>query len=214
MRDAKLVAAMLAALLISLMLVFGLGKAALAVTDYDGDGATTDDCQPLDPAVAPGMMDKPDLQFEDTNCDGIDGDKSKAVFVSVTNGNDLGSGTIDTPLKALQAGIDAASRANPVKDVYIAGGTYISNPSSGGFNLADNVGLYGGYTPSFGARSDITTIQGTPQAVLADGDEGVVLQQLMLKGLRAPNPSLDFSVYGVRAINNSKLALARVGVIS
>ena len=215
MRDTKLVAAMLAALVISLVLVLGQGRVALAVTDYDGDGIITGDCQPLDPAVAPGKPDKPDLQFEDTNCDGIDGDKSKAVFVSRTTGNDAGTGTTDSPLQTIGAAISkASSDVNSPKDVYLTGGTYL--PVNGGVTLVDNVDLYGGYTPSFGSRSEseVTLIQGAPQSVLADGDEGVVLQQLTLKGLKATNSSLDLSVYGVRAINNSKLALERVSVIA
>ncbi|HET7273177.1 MAG TPA: Ig-like domain-containing protein, partial [Rubrobacter sp.] len=142
----------------------------------------------------------------------IDGDTAKAIFVSRTAGNDAGSGTKDIPLQTIQAGINAASAAEPDKDVYIAGGTY--DVLNGGINLADNVGLYGGYTTTFEARSDVTTIRGIPQAILADGDQNVVLQQLTLKGLHVSGPITDLSVYGVRAINASQLALEGVSVVA
>ena len=109
MRGAKLIAAMLVALVISLMLVFGPGKVALAVTDYDGDGATTTDCDPLDPAVHPGATDHPDLAFEDLNCDGIDGDRDGAYFV-MPAGNDNNVGTENAPFQTIQKAIDAGGR--------------------------------------------------------------------------------------------------------
>ncbi|HEV2092627.1 MAG TPA: hypothetical protein VGR18_05620 [Rubrobacter sp.] len=74
-RDARLVGAVVAGLVISLTLTLCVARTALAVTDYDGDGATAGDCKPFDAAVAPGRPDEPDLALEDTNCDGIDGDE-------------------------------------------------------------------------------------------------------------------------------------------
>src|SRR4051812_2311616 len=82
------------ALFISLFAV----SAAWAAPDYDGDGPKTTpgkaDCAPLDPNVHPGALDKPDLSFADTNCDGIDGDKAKAIFVALGVGNDAAPGTL------------------------------------------------------------------------------------------------------------------------
>ena len=53
------------------------GKSQL-VKDWDNDGFPAPaDCRPLDPAVFPGAPDKPDLTFEDTNCDGIDGEPQR-----------------------------------------------------------------------------------------------------------------------------------------
>jgi hypothetical protein len=177
--------------------------------DIDHDGVDAGDCKPLDPAVAPGKPDKPDLAFEDTNCDGIDGDQSKAVFVSVL-GDDAASGSKGNPKRTVTAGVAAAEAAG--KDVYIAGGTYQTEPV-GGVPLADSVGLYGGYTPFSGVRSasEVTTIKGSPQAVLAVGDQGVVLQLLTLEG----TPSLgNLSLYGLRAIPNgaepSRIAMRNV----
>jgi hypothetical protein len=95
--------------------------------------------------------------------------------------------------------------------VYVAGGTY--EEGDGGVPLADGVGVYGGYTPLTGTRSDaeVTVIRGSPQAALAEGDEGVVLQLLVLEG----SPSgTGRSAYGLRAIalavGPSRVALVKV----
>src|SRR4051794_7449998 len=164
---------------------------ALAATDWDGDGYTDADCAPLDPAVHPGAVDKPDLAFEDTNCDGIDGDKSKAIFVTL-GGNDGAPGTLTNPKRTINAAVTAAATAG--KDVYVAGGDFVES-----VNLADNVGIYGGYEPITGKRApeQVTTIKGAP-AALALGDRGVVLELLTLAGQQDGSGN----AYGLRAVNN------------
>jgi hypothetical protein len=169
------------------------------VGDLDGDltGGVAD-CAPLDPSVHPGAPDRPNLAFADTNCDGIDGNATKAVFVSIVDGNDTGTGTRSNPLKTVNAGIAAAAPAN--KDVYVAGGTY-----SGPVNLADNVSVYGGYELGFLNRSadEVTTINGVNgPAALAVGDTGVVLQMLTLHGTR----EIDGNSYGFRAVPDGATA--------
>ena len=98
--------------------------------------------------------------------------------------------------------ITAAKAAG--KDVYVAAGTY---PETLG--LESNVSIYGGYTPSFAQRipAELTTIVGSPQAVLADNDSGVVLQLLTLQGAVQ---AVGGSSYGLRAINDAKIALDHV----
>jgi Putative metal-binding motif len=186
-----------------LALAFAGAPAALASpADYDGDGtANAQDCAPLDPAVHPGAVDRPDLSFEDSNCDGIDGDRAHAIFVA-PGGDDGNAGTLARPLKTIAAGIDAAKDQD--EDVYLAGGTY-----TGGAELASGVGVYGGYEVITGRRStrEVTTIAGTPQAALADGATRVVLQLLTLSG-RAQGAG--GSAYGLRAINGSEVVLQRV----
>src|SRR3954453_332199 len=93
------------------LLLTGLAGTALA-SDYDGDGfATPADCKDLDPAVHPGAVDKPDFTFEDTNCDGIDGDVNQAIFVDGGGGLDTRSGTKDFPKKTISNAIVAAKAA-------------------------------------------------------------------------------------------------------
>jgi hypothetical protein len=164
---------------------------AHAATDWDGDGYADNDCAPLDPAVNPGATDKPDVAFEDTNCDGIDGDKADAIFVTL-GGNDGAPGTLTNPKRTINAAITAAAAAG--KDVYIAGGEYVES-----VNLADNVGIFGGYEPITGKRSaeQVTSIKGAP-AALAFGDSGVVLQMLTLDGQQDGAGT----AYGLRAVKD------------
>src|SRR5438552_963890 len=90
------------ALLVAVIATFALLPAvARATPDYDGDGHVADDCAPFDPNIYPGAPDRPDLSFQDTNCDGIDGDASHAVFVSLS-GNNAATGTKDNPLRTIQ----------------------------------------------------------------------------------------------------------------
>jgi hypothetical protein len=180
-----------------------LGSAAPATSatqDFDRDGAIATDCRPLDPSVFPGAPDAPDLAFEDTNCDGIDGDLAKAVFVSA-NGSNLGTGSKESPLLTSTAGITRAEAQN--KDVYVTGGTYREM-----VELQRDVRIFGGYEPVTGARSsaEVTTIEAAPQAMLANGDTGVVLQLLTLRG----SPDGSRTAYGLRAINGSSVALVGV----
>src|SRR5262249_39127041 len=69
--------------------------------DRDHDGTPNDqDCAPDDPSIHPGAPDPPDLSFVDSNCDGVDGDASAAVFVDNTNlmASDSNPGTRALPM--------------------------------------------------------------------------------------------------------------------
>src|SRR4051794_264535 len=108
-----------AAVLVAALVTPALPAWATVNPDWDGDGsANAVDCAPLDPAVHPGAIDNPDLSFEDTNCDGIDGYISNAVFVSVTAGPG-GNGTKEIPFNTVQDGINAAAASLNPKDVYL-----------------------------------------------------------------------------------------------
>jgi hypothetical protein len=189
-RRQRRVLALCACFLLATCFAFFAGSAQ-AATDWDGDGYADNDCAPLDPAVNPGATDKPDMAFEDTNCDGIDGDKAKAIFVSL-GGNDAAPGTLTNPMRTITNAVIAASTAG--KDVYVAGGDYVES-----VGLADGVGIYGGYEPITGKRAaeQVTEITGAP-AALAFGDSGVVLQMLTLDG-RADAAG---NAYGLRAVKN------------
>ena len=165
---------------LSLVLAGSLATSAWALPDFDGDGAVApQDCNPLDGAVAPGRPDAPDLAFEDTNCDGIDGDVARAVFVSL-GGSNARHGLEGEPAA------DHRQRPSPRPQAAGQGRLRRRRHVHGVRRLADGVGLFGGYTPVTGARSasEVTTIAGVRQGALADGATGVVLQQLTLA--RAP----------------------------
>lgn len=181
----------IAALMCCVML--GAGATSAWAADYDHDGVTPPaDCDDYDAFVHPGQADKPDLSFEDTNCDGIDGDAAKAVFVDPVSGLDTSSGARAFPVKTLGRGLTLAAAQG--KDVYVRAATY-----NEALDLRSNVGVYGGYAAGFAVRSasEQTVVNGSPAAAVADGDTRVVLQLLTLNG--APDSAL--SAYGVRAVN-------------
>ena len=95
------------------------------------------------------VTDVPDLNFIDLNCDGIDGDIARAVFVS-KNGLATNPGTMAKPLSSIQAAINLAA-ADPSRDhVYVSEGLY-----DGMVTLKDGVSVWGGYSDANGwARSN------------------------------------------------------------
>jgi hypothetical protein len=112
-------------------------------------GAAGQPCTPVG-------SDEPDDTFTDSNCDGIDGDKSKAVFVA-PSGNDSGPGSTEQPLRSIGKAIELAGTAG--KAVYACNGTYGESISMAG----TAVNIYGGYDCSNGwvrtneARVEVTS---------------------------------------------------------
>lgn len=83
--------------------------------------------------------DLPDDDGVDANCDGVDGDASKAIFVDGYSGNDANGGTRTAPVKTLATGIQKAKNAGRTQ-VLVANGTYVERVL-----LADGVSIYGRY---------------------------------------------------------------------
>jgi hypothetical protein len=171
-----------------------------ADSDHDGTPDSAD-CAPHDASIHPGAEDQPDLGFVDSNCDGIDGDAARSIFVS-TNGDNANPGTRAHPMRTVAAAVAKAATGRLA--VLVAAGTY---DEGAGVSPRSNVGIDGGYDPASWARSaaNQTLIVGAPQAVLADGATGVTLQLLTLRsnaGLTAGE-----STYAVRAINRASLTI-------
>jgi Integrase core domain len=148
-----------------------------------------------------GAPDTPDLAFVDSNCDGIDCSEKNAIFVS-PQGQDSNPGTKGAPKRDIRAAVAAAAAA--VMDVYAAAGVY------GHAGVATGVGIYGGYKPENWARGRVfvTTIVGTPEGIYADGETGVVLQHLTVRGEAGPEPGA--SAYGIRLVNGASVKLQRI----
>ncbi len=152
---------------------------------------------------APGAVDRPDLGFVDSNCDGIDGDKAAAIFVA-PGGNDANDGSFGHPMATVAAAAVAGLAAH--KDVYVAAGTYDGKVSILGGT--GGIGIYGGYDQATWARSaaNVTTLE-APNQVVTVAVPGIVLQMLTIKGIFGGTTS-----YGVRAWNQGEFALSRVTV--
>ena len=173
--------------------------------DRDGDGYRSPaDCAPDNGAIHPGATDLPDLAFVDRNCDGLDGDAAKAVFVAVA-GDDLFPGTQAKPKRHIKAALETAQALGRTA-VLVAAGTYSESVSA-----VSGIGIYGAYDADWHRSAVLaasTLVTGAPQALLADGDTGVRLQLLSLAGV--PIGSNNESVYGIRAVNGSSLTLQAV----
>lgn len=151
----------------------------------DLDNGTDDGCEC---EVVPGE-DHPDGL--DRNCDGIDGDRSRALFVSKV-GDDFAVGTPEAPLltitRALEQAADPEAR---VRDIYVATGVYSEN-----ITLVNGVNVYGGYALGFRERDreeHPTTILGRPPARAVQGTVSV-------QGLDQPTRLDGFDLYGANAV--------------
>lgn len=167
--------------------------------DCDGDGYDDDiDCNDRDRAVHPGAPDDPELSFKDTNCDGIDGDAARSVFVSQA-GVDTNPGTKEKPVATIGKGIDLASPT--AKDVLVAKGTYTN------VVVDTSVEIYGGYAPLGWARSATSkpAIEDETTAILVRDGARVLLQLMSLKATAATAPGS--SVYGLRVVGGSSVTL-------
>jgi hypothetical protein len=143
--------------------------------------------------------DLPDLAFQDTNCDGIDGTIANAIFVS-PNGDDLNDGTMSSSKKTLAVAISLAAGATPKKDVYADMGTY-----GGSVTMVSGVSLYGGFNAANKWSRSLTStsiIQGdTPTGVLLrDASERTEVQLFTIRATDAGNNSE--SSYGVRIVSS------------
>jgi hypothetical protein len=154
-------------------------------------------------------LDLPDDAFEDTNCDGIDGDASQAVFVAPT-GSAEGDGTIDEPLNSIAQAVAVAAAQN--KDVYVCVGEYAESVT-----IADTaVSLYGGYLCDDGwrrseARAEVSSP--TPRAlVIRDVVEPVVVDRMAFRSAGATE-SGDSSI-GAFVVGAQNVTLSRVEFVA
>ncbi|MCC6621980.1 MAG: hypothetical protein IT385_12030 [Deltaproteobacteria bacterium] len=139
----------------------------------------------------------PDLAGDslDTNCDGIDGEVAKGVFVS-KSGAAGNPGTRELPLLAVQAAITKAKNEGK-RDVYVATGVYSEN-----IVLAEGIGVFGGYSPFFDEHD--TTLYETALVGQAPSAQtpGTVTAISLGTTVGAAETVLDgFTVFGINAAN-------------
>jgi hypothetical protein len=147
----------------------------------------------------PGAVDLPDVMFEDSNCDGLDGTAAGAIFVS-PRGNDSGDGSMASPMRTLGAAVAAAARATPRRVVYAAVGSY-----AGAFELREAVSIYGGYDDARSwarTRDSATVIEPGSEGVLIRGvSSDLEIQMVTVQSAAAMMPGA--TAYGVRVVGSS-----------
>jgi hypothetical protein len=131
----------------------------------------------------PGV-DVPDPDFVDANCDGIDGDVSRALFVA-TSGNDAFPGTMDQPMRTISAAIALAATLPDRDHVYVSEGTYSER-----LDLADGVSVWGGYSAAAGwqrsAAFETIVENGTVESLNVFGARG--------NGIATPTVVADLTI--------------------
>ena len=126
------------------------------------------DCAPGDPAIHPGAEDRPDVDGVDSNCDGVDGQVEKCVFVSEELGADYFPGTMSEPKASIEAGLAVVSDQVGKTCVLVAKGSYVEDA----LELPPGTAVWGGYDDKSGWIVDdslVTMIYGARRAVTVNG---------------------------------------------
>ncbi|MEM9189825.1 MAG: hypothetical protein AAGF12_11655 [Myxococcota bacterium] len=166
---------------------------------FDSDGNEANGCECMS-----GMAtDDPDDGFMDSNCDGVDGDLSRAIVVSVSMGNDTPTCGLDlaTPCRTI-AHATARAIGESRRDLFLMAGVYQEIVT-----LRDGIRMFGGFDVNWnrGPRTDTahrTVLRGDFDAVEGQyltvvGRNLVVaatLENLILEGPDAAMPGLSSHV--------------------
>lgn len=168
--------------------------------------------------IWPTQEDRPDKYGTDSNCDGIDGDISKAIFVDSTK-NDQNDGTKAKPVRTLAKALDLA-RTQGKKQILMAGGVYdIDEPVT----LIPGVSIYGGFESDTWLRS-LDSRAGIRRVGKSTDQEVIVLQgsgigaggELFLEDIdidaSVHSDAAGASVYGIVCVECTHLRLTRASV--
>lgn len=115
--------------------------------DLDGDPGNFCEyaCVPM-----PGVIDVPDDAFTDADCDGIDGDSTRAVFLS-SAGSDTNDGlSRDRPVRGFSRAFSIVRATFGRDQLLVASGTYGTSSS---LSVPNGLGIHGSYSDDFLTRS-------------------------------------------------------------
>ncbi len=180
---------------------------------------------------APDIYDvypEPGWPYRDRNCDGVDGEAARALFVWA--GTDQSQGTQDHPYRTVQEAL-AAYDPNRNSGIYVAAGTYAGN-----LTITAGVKIYGGYSPDFTSRDVVlypTVIRGrepdwtdpntnpaTGTITVADvHSQPTVIAGLTIQGYdvstRAPSGQSGYTTYALVVRNaDSSLVIANNRIVA
>ncbi|MCS6856931.1 MAG: hypothetical protein NZM37_04390, partial [Sandaracinaceae bacterium] len=136
----------------------------------DLDGNMDNGCEY--PCKVMGGVDLPDDDFRDTNCDGIDGDRMRAVFVA-PSGDDANDGlSPDRPLATLRRALQVAQETGRDQVLVVSANHVLGDT----LDLVSGVSIYGGYEAGFRNRTNsrATLTSSAEIAVRAQGLRGGV----------------------------------------
>ncbi len=163
-----------------------------ACTDgaVDVNGISDDGCEciplPGDDLTGDGI---------DSNCDGIDGDVDRGVFVA-KDGSDNNPGTREQPVLTITKGLEVAVAINK-RDVYVATGVYSERVV-----LREGIGVFGGFSSFFSERDPLlfetAIFGGEPNQ---PDQASVSATQLGAVNQAQPTILNGFSVFGTNAAN-------------
>ncbi len=196
---------------------------AVPASGYSFTGWSSGSCASQSPA--PGLSCTiTNLQASETDTPGFVAGQAPHgnVLYVAPNGSSANAGTESRPKQTLCDALSLAASAPTVySQIVMATGDYNQAASTSAncpnayvaLTSADNgFEIYGGYSESGNNWQPSTTgdteIDGSPQAVLADGATGVTLENLTLDG----SPDSNDSAYGLRAVGASKLSLNDVQI--
>ncbi len=157
---------------------------------------TIDNCvdgapQECDPLAGAEAVDLPDLEGTDSNCDGVDGDASLAIFVDPIAGSDSGDGTPDAPYKTI-AKAQLVAVADGFSQIYLSKGTYQET-----FTVVGGIDYYGLFDGGNGwTRSPFnpTYVKGGIPTLECTGQSNFALDGLQFNGPNATGTGT--SAYG------------------
>jgi hypothetical protein len=165
----------------------------------------------------PNNEDLPDREGYDANCDEVDGDVSRSVFVSPDGSDDNHGRSPDAPMRTLEAAAELARVAcDPSCDVLLAAGRYDDGRT---YEPVTGVGHFGGYSADFLERdptTHVTTLSASdrPITVLMSGLGRATWAGLTIEGTDFDATAPGTSSYAVWVRGGSGISLDTVRVVA